>query len=99
MLDLIQISKYLPDMNVTVKVSDLLEMAQFCVQDTIKQFADTNTETYLSAAKVAKMLDISESTISRWGKRNYLLPIKVGGKRRYRRSDVERLLGERGCEK
>ena len=56
---------------------------------------DANTETYLSPDKVAEMLCVSKPTLWRWSKQNYLVPISIGGKKRYRMSDVKRLLGEK----
>jgi len=41
---------------------------------------------------VAEMLDVDKSTLWRWAKIGYLVPINVGGKRRYRMSDVNRIL-------
>ena len=38
------------------------------------------------------------ATLWRWAKVGYLVPINVGGKRRYRMSDVKRILeGDKGC--
>ena len=54
--------------------------------------ADEKAETYLSREKVAEILEVSKGTLWRWQKLNYLVPIMVGGKRRYRRSDVKRIL-------
>ena len=39
-----------------------------------------------------EMLDVSQSTLWRWQKAGYLVPLNVGGKRRYRMSDVRRIL-------
>ena len=53
---------------------------------------DQNAETYPSREKVMEMLDVSQATMWRWQKSGYLVPINVGGKRRYRMSDVKRIL-------
>ena len=50
------------------------------------------TEKYLSPKQVCEMLDIDNSTLWRWGRNNYLPPFKVGGKNRYRMSDIQKLL-------
>ena len=54
---------------------------------------DANAETYPSPKKVAEILDVNESTLFRWRKKGYLTPIEVGGKRRYKMSDVNQILG------
>ncbi len=46
----------------------------------------------LTADQVAEIFSINRSTVSRWGLRGVLPVVKVGGLRRYRRDDVERLL-------
>ncbi len=60
-----------------------------------QSIADEKAETYLSREKVAEMLEVSTATLWRWQKLNYLVPILVGGKRRYRKSDVMKILGEK----
>lgn len=54
---------------------------------------DASTETYPSAKRVSEILEVDRSTLWRWAKCGYLVPIEVGGKRRYKMSDVKRILG------
>ena len=100
MINIINLAKECPDLNLTVKAGELLEMVEYCVQSTRKtleqQITDSNTETYPSPDQVSKILGVDKSTLWRWSKINYLVPISIGGKRRYRMSDVKNLLGERG---
>jgi hypothetical protein len=96
MKDLIKLAKECPSLNITVQMGELLEMVDYCVLTTRKeleqQITDANTETYPSPAQVAKILDVDKSTLWRWWKQGYLVPIEVGGKRRYRMSDVKKIL-------
>jgi transcriptional regulator of acetoin/glycerol metabolism len=84
--------------NITINAGQLIEAIDYCINKTRKeleqQITDANTETYPSVEQVAKMLDVDKSTLWRWDKRNYLKPISIGGKRRYRMSDVKKILGE-----
>ena len=86
MINIIDLATQLPDLNLTVKASDLIEMVKFCVDKTRaelqQQITDANTETYPSRQKVAEILDVNLSTLHRWQKQGYLLPIEVGGIRR-----------------
>ena len=95
-LDLLKLVKENPNINITVKGGELLEMADYCIQSTRKnleqQITDANAETYPSRQKVAEILDVSLVTLHRWAKSGYLVPITVGGKRRYKMSDVTKLL-------
>jgi hypothetical protein len=97
MKDIIKIAEEYPSINLTVTAGELLEMVEYCVQTTRREMeqliTDANTETYPSPDQVAKILDVDKSTLWRWRKQGYLIPIEVGGKRRYRMSDIKKILG------
>ena len=57
-----------------------------------KSVAESRTEIYLSRTKVMEMLEVASATLWRWEKCGYLVPLSVGGKKRYRLSDIQRLL-------
>ena len=82
--------------NITINAGQLIEAIDYCVLTTRKELeqlvTDANTETYPSAEQVSKILDVDKSTLWRWKKQGYLIPIEVGGKRRYRMSDINRIL-------
>lgn len=96
-LDLIEIAKQYPGLKVEISIGDLMEANMLLIAEVKRELeqtiADEKAETYLSRDKVMKVLDVSAATLWRWQKQNYLVPINVGGKRRYRRSDVNRILG------
>ena len=50
-------------------------------------------EEFVSISGVCKMLDVDRSTLYRWKKRRYLVPIQIGGKVRYKRSEIETKTG------
>jgi predicted DNA-binding transcriptional regulator AlpA len=85
------------DVNITINAGQLAEAIDYCVRKTRKeleqQITDAKTETYPSAVQVAKILGVNKSTLWRWGKAGYLKPVEIGGKRRYRMSDVKKILG------
>jgi excisionase family DNA binding protein len=65
------------------------------VIERVKNELDTqHNEVYLSPKKVAEMLDIHVTTLYRWEKQNYLIPIRIGTKVRYRKSDIDKLLDQ-----
>ena len=47
---------------------------------------------YLTANETAKHLGVDISTLWRWDKTGYLTKVRVGGKVRYRLSDVTKLM-------
>ena len=92
----IQLVKERPEVMLIVKAGELREMVQFCVLETKKsieqQITDLNTEKYISPQKTAEVFDVNLSTLWRWQKQGYLTPIELGGKRKYRQSDIDKLL-------
>lgn len=84
------------NVNLTMTAHDLREFATSIVETTRKELetviTDQRAETYLSVAKVAEILSVDKTTLWRWNKRGYLTHIEIGGKRRYKMSDVQRIL-------
>ena len=82
--------------NVTINAGQLIEAIDYCVNKTRKeleqQITDANCETYPSVNQAAKVLDVDKSTLWRWNKQGYLKTIEIGGKRRYKMSDIQRIL-------
>lgn len=95
-LDLIKVAKHCPSLKVEISIGDLIEANMLLIAEVKRELeqtiADEKAETYLSREKVMEILDIASTTLWRWQRTNYLVPIMVGGKRRYRRSDVKRIL-------
>lgn len=89
-------AKACPNAIISVKIGDLIEANEALVAKTKEQLeqiiTDQTAETYPSREKVAEILDVDLSTLWRWAKRGLLVPISIGGKRRYKMSDVRRLL-------
>jgi len=56
-------------------------------------------EMLLTPTEVCEQLKISDVTLWRWQKAEYLTPLYIGGKRRYKASDVQALIekGGAGC--
>jgi len=75
-----------------ITANDLQEVINYTVTTTRKELEqiiiDEKSEVYLSPKEVSKMLDVDPSTLWRWGKRGYLVPLEIGGKRKYRKSDI-----------
>jgi hypothetical protein len=51
-------------------------------------------EEYLTRRQAAEMLDVDLSTLWRYDKQGYLCPVYIGGKRKYKLSDINRILGK-----
>ena len=94
MYDLLESSS---GVNITINAGQLIEAIDYCVRSTRKeleqQIADANAETYPSRQKASEILGVNLSTMHRWAKQGYLVPIEVGGKRRYKMSDIKKIMG------
>jgi Helix-turn-helix domain len=84
--------------NITVSVSlvDLKEFADTLIEHTKMQLEDDiisdKAETYLTRLQVSEMLKIDLSTLWNWNKKGYLTHYELGGKRRYKMSEVKSIL-------
>ncbi len=94
--NLIELAKQCPGLQVTITLGELMEANNLLIAETKRELeqliTDQNTETYPSREKVMEMLGVCEATLWRWAKNGYLVPLNVGGKRRYRMSDVKHIL-------
>lgn len=96
-VNLLEVAKQFPDMSITVRLEDLMEanrslLAELLEQESLEREKRSKEETYLTRDQVMDMLNISPATLWRWMKQKYLVPIEIGAKRLYLRSEVERLL-------
>ena len=55
--------------------------------------AAATSDQLLSIDEAAKVLSVSKMTLYRWDQNGILKKVEIGGKRRYRKSDIERLAG------
>lgn len=88
--------------NITVSFSELVQFANYLIDRTRRDLEqvimDDKAETYLSPQQVSQMLSVDLTTLWRWNKRGYLTHVEIGGKRRYRMSDIKAVLN-RGKKK
>lgn len=91
-----ELAKDFPELTINVKLSDLIECNRQLIKETKdeleKQITEANEESYPTVDEVATMLGVGKTTLWRWAKQKYLTPVEIGGKRRYKMSDVKRLL-------
>ena len=107
--NLINMAEEFPDLIVQVRLGDLLEANRQLIADAklaMEQgIADSQVskaeETYVSRKKAMAILGISSTTIWHWKQINYLVPITVGARYKYRMSDIRRIMegddAQEGC--
>ena len=93
----------LVDMGANVRLevtpTDLKMFAESIIQRTIvaqqeEQKAAIQREAeeiYLNTKQVRELLNVCDGTLNLWAKRGYLVPVKVGNKNMYAKSDVRRV--------
>lgn len=104
----IEILKKYPEVakNIKIEVSgnDLLTLAKDAatraandVREIIN--AEKKQDELLTRQQVAEMLSVSLVSLWHWEKKKILVPLKIGSKVRYRRSDVEKAMTKGGLAK
>ena len=98
-LDLLELLREFPEAILTVHAGDLGHFARELLAEARQDFereraaiAEGKTEEYLTPEMVKTLLRISESTLYRMAKTKILIPVFVGGQKRYRRSDLDKIL-------
>ncbi|MFV0539218.1 MAG: helix-turn-helix transcriptional regulator [Dysgonomonas sp.] len=88
------------NVSITIKLEDLREVFKE-ILGTLKLYPKSNTATeeYLSRKEVLNILKIDSSTLWNWEKTGYIKSFPFGGRKRYKRADVEAIrTGRKGGE-
>lgn len=86
------------NVSITIGTSDLLQFANHLIRSTKEELESSvlakKQETYVKPKDASKILQVDLSTLWRWNKMGYLMPIEVGGKRLYKQSDIDAILNK-----
>jgi len=85
------------NITLTIKSNDLKEFADRIVDKTVKAIKDScikQEEEFLTIIETSQLLHVDKSTLWRWAKIGYLSPVEIGGRRLYRKSDVDNILNK-----
>jgi ribosomal protein L17 len=87
------------NVNITLGAKDLREFADHLITATRRELEaaviSDKVESYLSPKQVSEKLSVDLSTLWLWNKKGYLTHSSVGGKRRYKLSEVMALLNKK----
>lgn len=93
-IDILELASRMPNAILQINAGDLREFANQLINQAAGvarlqlERADLSKE-MLTTDEVAAMLKVSKMTLYRWDKEGILRKIEVGGRRLYRRSEVE----------
>lgn len=93
---LLQLAKECPGLQVSITLGELVEAGRMLVAEAKREMeqaiADSKAEVYISRAQAMQTLGVSSSTLWRWKRLGYLVPVAVGANDRYRMSDIRRIM-------
>lgn len=85
-----------PNVSITIGAKDLMGCLRLAIKEAKEEWEASitakKTETYVSATNASEQLHVDKSTLWRYGKNGYLVPVEVGGKRLYKQSDIDKIL-------
>ena len=92
MKNFLDIAEKYPEISLTIKAADLVHVIEQTVEKAKSEFKPQEEEIFLTPLETARIIGIDRSSLWRWAKTGYLVPIEVGGKRRYRKSEVTKII-------
>ena len=79
-----------------VSSDDLKQFADYLIKQAceklLEENAKLNEEVYYTKDQVVKILKINPSSLWNWSNKGFLMPVKVGGLNRYKKSDIDKIL-------
>ena len=85
----------------TVTHDDLIDFAREIIERTKEmndvekaESSSSGEDDYYTRKEVMTLLKRCDSTMTKWAHAGYLVPVRVGGKYLYRKSDVNRIIGK-----
>lgn len=85
-----------PNVSITIGANDLMGCLRLAIKEAKEEWeaaiAMKKSEAYVSPTEASKLLHVDKSTLWRYGKNGYLVPVEVGGKRLYKMSDIDKIL-------
>jgi hypothetical protein len=79
-------------LNVTTNVNDLKELAEYCIEKGRQEKPEPKPEEYMTSVQLAEILQVSLVTLWSWDRKGITRPLRIGNKKLYRRSDIEKIL-------
>lgn len=86
------------NIQITIGANDLMQCFRSAIQEAKNELESgilaKKQESYVKPKEASGQLQVDLSTLWRWAKAGYLVPIEVGGKRLYKQSDIDAILNK-----
>ncbi len=92
MTNLEQIIEAYPDVNITVKGSDLMAFGQYIATKTASAILEKQQEKLYTRKEVLEKFQISAATLCRWYNHGEINKIRVGGRIMYSETEIQRII-------
>jgi len=79
-------------LQLTVNVNELKDFADYLIEKGKKERKEPEPEVLLTPKELANKFNVSLVTLWHWDKRGLTKPVRIGNAKRYRLSDVEKIL-------
>ncbi|MDR2970346.1 MAG: helix-turn-helix domain-containing protein [Bacteroidales bacterium] len=93
---ILDVAKEYPNLSVTLTTEQLMAAIDYAISRTRSEIeekiAEKNAIHYYSPAKTAELLDVHITTLWRWNRDGYLKHVSIGGARKYRSCDIDKIL-------
>ncbi len=95
-IDILTLAKEAPGTILAVRADDLVNANNQLIDqvraDLEREIHEKRTAAFLTREMVLEKLNVAPSTLWRWQKAGYLVPVNVGGQRRYKSTDIDAIL-------
>ena len=98
-MNLDDIIKENPNINLTVIASDLLKFGQNIATQTAQTVLNNHEEKVFTRNEVKEKFNVCDATLWRWDKLGLIMGKKIGNRKYYPESEIKRLLSLKGGDK
>ena len=98
-ISIIELAQRFPNLTISISFTELVEAIRIIFQEEkLKNeilSEENSSDELLTEKEVQKILKTSHSSLWRWHNTEYLMHMSIGGKNRYKKSDVDKILNNR----
>ena len=81
---------------ITINSEELLlliaKIRQIVQEEVNAAYRKKLSEEYMTKEEVLNKFKLSDSVLSKWNTKEFLVPVKIGGKNLYRKSDIDKII-------